>query len=76
LLKKHFDALVGEYLNVPIIPKVYCKDHDTISNINREKQLKITGEIVKFLKDHLSNSLLSFIDGKDITDKSIKRQLD
>lgn len=76
LLKKHVDALVGEYLGTPILPKVSCKDSNTISNITREKQLQITQGIVKFLKDHLSNSLLQFIDGKDITDKSIKRQLD
>lgn len=76
LLKKHIDALVGEYLGTPILPKISCKDSDTISNITREKQLKITNEIVKFLKEHLNNSLLNFIDGKDITDKSIKSQLD
>ena len=76
LLKKHVDALVGEYLGTPILPKISCKDSDTISNITREKQLQITQGIVKFLKEHLSNSLLSFIDGKDITDKSIKQQLD
>ena len=39
LIKKHIDALVGEYLGVPIIPKISCKDADTISNIEREKQL-------------------------------------
>lgn len=76
LLKKHVDALVGEYLGTPILPKISCKDSDTISNITREKQLQITQGIVRFLKDHLNNSLLSFIDGKDITDKSIKQQLD
>ena len=76
LLKKHVDALVGEYLGTPILPKISCKDSDTISNITREKQLQITQGIVKFLKEHLNNSLLSFIDGKDITDKSIKQQLD
>ena len=76
LLKKHVDALVGEYLGTPILPKVSCKDSDTISNITREKQLEITKGIVKFLKDHLSNSILSFIDGKDITDKAVKTQLD
>lgn len=76
LLKKHVDALVGEYLGTPILPKISCKDSDTISNITREKQLTITQEIVKFLKEHLSNSILQFIDGKDITDKSIKQQLD
>ena len=76
LLKKHVDALVGEYLGTPILPKVSCKDSDTISNITRDKQLKITEEIVKFLKGHLNNSILKFIEGKDITDKSIKNQLD
>lgn len=76
LLKKHVDALVGEYLGTPILPKISCKDTDTISNITREKQLQITQGIVKFLKEHLSNSILQFIDGKDITDKAIKQQLD
>lgn len=76
LLKKHVDALVGEYLGTPILPKISCKDSDTISNITREKQLEITKGIVKFLKDHLSNSIFKFIDGKDITDKAVKTQLD
>ena len=76
LVKKHIDALIGEFLGTPIIPKVSCKDTETISNITREKQLTIDNEMVKFLKSHLSNSLLSFINGKDITDKSIKEQLD
>ena len=76
LLKKHVDALVGEYLGTPILPKISCKDSETISNITREKQLKIIQGIVKFLKDHLNNSILRFIDGKDITDKAIKEQLD
>lgn len=76
LLKKHVDALVGEYLGTPILPKISCKDSDTISNITREKQLEITKGIVKFLKGHLSNSILTFIDGKDITDKAVKTQLD
>lgn len=76
LLKKHVDALVGEYLGTPILPKISCKDSDTISNITREKQLEITKGIVKFLRDHLSNSILKFIDGKDITDKAVKTQLD
>nr|DAT00295.1 MAG TPA: portal protein [Caudoviricetes sp.] len=76
LVKKHIDALVGEFLGTPILPKISCKDTDTISNINREKQLEIDNNIVKFLKNHLTNSLLSFVNGKDITDKAIKDQLD
>jgi hypothetical protein len=37
LIKKHVDALIGEYLTMPIIPKISCKDSDTIHNIYREK---------------------------------------
>lgn len=76
LVKKHFDALIGEFLGAPILPKISCKDSETISNITRDKQLEIENNIVKFLKEHLTNSLLSFINDKDITDKSIKSQLD
>ena len=76
LLRKHVDALVGEYLGTPLLPKISCKDSETISNITREKQLKITNEIVKSLKEHLNNALLGFINGKDNTDVSIKQQLD
>lgn len=76
LLKKHIDALVGEYLGIPILPKISCKDSDTISNITREKHLKIQAEIIKYLKEHLNNSLLKIINGKDITDYAIKTQLD
>jgi hypothetical protein len=37
LIKKHIDALIGEYLGTPIIHKVYCKDPETLTNIEREK---------------------------------------
>lgn len=76
LVKKHIDALIGEFLGTPIIPKVSCKDSETISNITRDKKLEIDNAIVEFLKNHLTNSLLRFVDGKDITDKAIKEQLD
>ena len=75
LIRKHIDALVGEYLSMPIIPKVSCKDSDTINNIYREKQLKIASELSNFLKNHLKNSILSFKDGKDITDTLIADQM-
>lgn len=75
LIKKHVDALVGEYLSMPIIPKVSCKDSDTINNIYREKQLKIASELNDFLKNHLKNSVLNFINGKDITDVLIADQM-
>lgn len=76
LLRKHVDALVGEFLDTPILPKVTCKDDQTISNIGREKQLEITNQIIQFLKNHLNNAILQIVQGRDITDKAIKRQLD
>lgn len=75
LIKKHIDALIGEYLGTPIVPKVSCKDVNSISNIDREKQLKIAEELHSFLKNHLKNSVLNFIDGKNIDDGLIAQQL-
>lgn len=75
LIKKHIDALIGEYLGTPIIPKIFCKDSDTINNIDREKQLKIASELHKYLQNHLKNSILNFIDGKNINDGLVEQQL-
>lgn len=75
LIKKHIDALIGEYLGTPIIPKIFCKDSETINNIDREKQLKIASELYQYLKNHLQNSILNFIDGNEITDKLVESQL-
>lgn len=76
LLKIHIDKLVGEFLDVPILPKISCKDSDTISNMDREKQLEISNQVIEFLKGHLQNSLLKLAQGENITDKSIKEQID
>lgn len=76
LIKKHVDYLIGEYLDIPIKPKVSCKDSATINNIFREKQLKIAEECSKFLTQHLKNSLLRVLGKKDIIDINIKEQLD
>lgn len=75
LIKKHIDALIGEYLETPILPKVFCKDSETISNIDREKQLKIASELSNYLQSHLKNSILNFIDGKNINDGLVEQQL-
>ena len=76
LIKKHIDALVGEYLDLPILPKVSCKDEETINNIFREKQLLISTEIAKSLQSNLKNNLLRVLGGQNLTDLNIKEQLD
>jgi hypothetical protein len=58
MVKKHIDALIGEYLGTPILPKVSCKDSETISAITREKSIAIAQGVTKFLKDHLNTTLL------------------
>ena len=76
LIRKHVDALVGEYLNVPILPKVSCKDSETINNIFREKQIKISTECFTLLQNNLKNNLLRIIGNQSLQDLNIKEQLD
>ena len=76
LIKKHIDALVGEYLDIPILPKISCKDEETINNIFREKQLKIATECFNLLQSNLKNNLLRVLGSKDMVDLNIKEQLD
>lgn len=76
LIKKHIDALVGEYLDIPILPKISCKDSETINNIYRDKQLKINNECYQLLKNNLKNNLLRIINNQNPQDLNIKEQLD
>lgn len=76
LIKKHVDALIGEYLDVPIQPKISCKDEETINNIFREKQLKISTECAKLLQSNLKNNLLRVLNSQNMQDLNIKQQLD
>ena len=77
LVRKHVDVLIGEYLSTPCLPRVSCKDEKTLSNIHRDKQLKINNEVAQMLNQHLKNALYSSISGQSNTpDKEIERQLD
>jgi hypothetical protein len=58
MVKKHIDALIGEYLGTPILPKISCKDSDTVSAITREKSLAIAQGVTRFLQDHLNTTLI------------------
>lgn len=66
LIRKHVDALIGEYLGTPILPKISCKDEKTISSMTREKELLITREVYNTVKQHLQNNILSFLESKDV----------
>ena len=66
LIRKHIDALVGEYIGTPLLHKVSCKDKETLSKITRDKELAITNQVKMFLVDHLNNQILNFIQGRPI----------
>lgn len=75
LIRKHIDALIGEYLDTPLLPKVSCKDKETISKISRDKELTINKEVYSYLRSHLNNSILRFLEGQDIVDKAVESQI-
>ena len=77
LIKKHIDVLVGEYLELDPELQVTCKDEDTISNIMRDKELKIDQALYNYLKKYLQNVVVNVIlgDGKPINDPFIEKEL-
>ena len=79
LIRKHVDALIGEYLGTPILPKISCKDTRTISAMTREKELYISREVYKQVQKNLKNKLLDFMETGDsgkLVDPYIHAQLD
>ena len=76
LVRKHVDVLIGEYLSTPVLPRVSCKDSETLSNIERDKQLEINSQIVFELNNHLKNTLYNSISGDpNSTDKEVEARL-
>lgn len=67
LIKKHIDVLIGEYLGLNQDLKVSCKDANTISNILREKQLKINQAVYNYLEQYLKNNIIAnIINNKEV----------
>lgn len=65
LVRKHIDALVGEYTSVPTKPKISCKDEGTISNIMRDESLKIKQEVLKYYQSRLNNQIMAVFNQDD-----------
>ena len=61
LIKKHIDVLVGEYLELDQDLQITCKDDETVSNILRDKQLKIDKALYDFLKKYLQNAIINIL---------------
>lgn len=76
LVKKHIDVLIGEYLTIPVSPKISCKDKETISQIHLQKQKSINEAVTKQIKSYYLNS----ISGKEqlnpgIMDENINKMI-
>lgn len=77
LIKKHIDAITGEYLDIPLLPKISCKDKETVSKIDRALSAKINQEVYNFYKKLLNNKILAFTQGEKPTeDANIKYSID
>lgn len=78
LIRKHIDALIGEFMTLPIEPKISCKDSATLNNIFREKQLAVSKSIADLIKTKLDNLTYSLLkgDGKNkISDAQFAAEL-
>lgn len=63
LTRKHIEAIVGEYLSTKPQPKVACKDHATLSNMAREKQLYTSKMTRDWLSKYLENAVYKAVHG-------------
>lgn len=76
LVRKHVDVLIGEYLSTPLLPKVSCKDSTTLSNIFKEKQVKINDSIVAELHQYLKKVIYSnFTEDKPFNDPELEKRI-
>ena len=75
LIKKHVDALIGEYLDVPLLPKISCKDADTVSSIVDEKNQQKTDGVYQIYKNHLNEQVLNVTQGKGVTDAALRESI-
>ena len=75
LIRKHVDAIVGEYLDTTVLPKIACKDKNTISQINAEKEKAIETASFNFIKDKLLESIESIAKGKEGADPYMQEKL-
>ena len=82
LVRPHIDRLVGEYLGLNQDFKISCKDEETLSNIMRDKQLRINLEVQNYLKQYINNNIIgSVINDKEATvdpfiEKEMKKLVD
>lgn len=77
MARKHIDALIGEYLSTPALPRISCKDQKTLSNIFKDKQNKINSGVSAELKKIMNSAVASAITGdqNNVVDKEVEKRL-
>ncbi len=78
LIKKHIDVLVGEYLELDPDLQVSCKDEHTISDIMRDRELKIHAAVFNRFKEKLQNAIVQvLLEGKEaVNDPFFEKELE
>lgn len=77
LIREHVDAIVGEQLDIPIVPNVTCKDAATVSKIDEERKLNIAQNVYTFLHNRLNNQIVKIISGdQNAVDNSVQNDID
>lgn len=69
LVRKHIDAIVGEYLTRKINPLISCKDQKTLTNIQRDKQLLIHQKVKDHVSKFLNNAVYNLLQGQSPQDQ-------
>lgn len=64
LIRKHIDAIVGEFLTTEIRPKISCKDEKTLTNIFRDIQLEKATKVKEWASRYLTNAVYDALAGK------------
>ena len=72
LVRKHVDVLVGEYLTIPVRPKVSCKDETTLSRINQDKLEYVNNQLTAKIQEHFRDILK----GENSFNPKISEELD
>jgi hypothetical protein len=72
LVRKHIDVLVGEYLTIPILPKVSCKDKETLSKISQDRLKYVNQALADRIKEHIR----SIINGEYNDNPRLSAELD
>lgn len=72
LVRKHVDVLVGEYLTIPVVPKVSCKDEKTLSRINQDRLSYVNDALEDKIKEHLR----SILRGEQTSNPKLSQELD